>query len=191
MSLCKFSLKWYQFSQIVDFIKLIIYNKSRWWEYDNVICRKTDRFGNKAWCDFWRRQKCLSLWIWQFAVYFITVLFLCPVENKNKPLNSEQKKRGRSMSVILGIVVFACSTILYCVKIKNISVLLSSLMLGISVFVIAGYFKERSEQKWKRELWISLQSLLRKWQRRHVVRLHIMDSISRKSQKISKIQSDK
>ena len=25
----------------------------------------------------------------QFAVYFITVLFLCPVENKNKPLNSE------------------------------------------------------------------------------------------------------
>ena len=35
MSLCKFSLKWYQFSQIVDFIKLIIYNKSRWWEYDN------------------------------------------------------------------------------------------------------------------------------------------------------------
>ena len=89
MFLCKFSLKWYQFSQIVDFIKLIIYNKSRWWEYDNVICRKTDRFGNKAWCDFWRRQKCLSLWIWQFAVYFITVLFLCPVENKNKPLNSE------------------------------------------------------------------------------------------------------
>ena len=83
----------------------------------------------------------------QFAVYFITVLFLCPVENKNKPLNSEQKKRGRSMSVILGIVVFACSTILYCVKIKNISVLLSSLMLGISVFVIAGYFKESSEQK--------------------------------------------
>ncbi len=80
-----------------------------------------------------------------FMIYlmgFLVMYMYAPVENRNKPLDEDEKKKGRRESYILYIVWSVIAGILYKYN-YNIMVTLTATILMVVVLMLAGVAKER------------------------------------------------
>lgn len=66
---------------------------------------------------------------------FIVVLHFAPVENENKPLDQNQKKRNKNISVALTLIVSVLSCAIYVFSVQS-SALMAFTQLAIAVLIV-------------------------------------------------------
>lgn len=78
------------------------------------------------------------------AVYWLAIILYAPVENKNKPLDSDEKAANRRISIILAAVLTAASAAAALFAVKYSAVIVLTLF-SVSMLMIITRFKREAE----------------------------------------------
>ena len=81
-----------------------------------------------------------------FLILIVPIILLAPVENKNNPLNADERKRNRLISIVLTVVDSLIFIIMYLLSITAATSVMIFMAVD-SILMLIGLMKNKSEKK--------------------------------------------
>ncbi len=73
------------------------------------------------------------------AAYITTIVLYAPIENPNKPIDKEEKKKYRNISVMLGLLIIMAGLIAYHINV-HISAVIALTLFVVMLFMLVGMY---------------------------------------------------